>query len=150
MINSLKEWVMVKKFMKYSFTVKGHPNITSKHKTTFEVTTDKEIGLRADCIIGVSSEVRLTDLPRELLDAIRCEDTLIKIQLETLNAVDEIKGYGHPALTLTHPTDMVCRKSDFTCSRTLMINADKAACDLKRDLVDDLVLGESLKVTIII
>ena len=138
---------MVKIFMKYSFTVKGHPNITSEHKSTFEVTMDKEIGLRADCIIGVSSDVKLMDLPEELLDAIKCEDTIIKIQLETVNAFDVIRGYGHPALTLAHPTDMVCRKSDFICSRTLMIHADKAACDLKRELVEDLKLGGLLKVT---
>ncbi len=141
---------MVKNFMEYSFIVNGHPNITSKHKSTFEVTMDKEIGLRADCIIGVSSDVKLSDLPGELLDAIRCEDTLIRIKLETVNSVDVISGYGHPALTLTHPTDMVCRKSDFICSRTLMIHADKAACDLNRELVEDLKQSGSLKVTIII
>ena len=78
--------------MKYSFMVKGHPNITSQHKSTFEVTMDKEIGVRADCIIGVSSDVKLMDLPSELLDTIRCEDTLIKIELETVNAVDMIRG----------------------------------------------------------
>jgi hypothetical protein len=141
---------MVKNFMMYSFMVKGHSNITSEHKSTFEVTMDKEIGVRADCIIGVSSDVKLMDLPEELLDAIRCEDTLIKIQLETVNAVDMIRGYGHPALTLTHPSDMVCRKSDFICSRTLMIHADKAACDLNRDLVEDLRQGGNLKVTIMV
>ena len=141
---------MVKIFMKYSFTVKGHPNITSQHKSTFEVTMDKEIGLRADCIIGVSSDVKLMDLPEELLDAIKCEDTIIKIQLETVNAFDVIRGYGHPALTLAHPTDMVCRKSDFTCSRTLMIHADKAACDLKQELVEDLKQSVDLKVTIVV
>jgi len=136
--------------MEYSFIAKGHSNITSKHKSTFEVTMDKEICLRADCIIGVSSNVKLVDLPGELLDAIRCEETLIRIKLETVNAADLIKGYGHPALTLDHPSDMVFRKSDFTCSRTLMIRADKAACDLKRELVKDLKLGETLKVTIIV
>ncbi len=136
--------------MKYSFIAKGHSNITSKHKSTFEVTMDKEIGLRADCIIGVSSDVKLLDLPKELLDIIRCENTIIKIKLETVNAVDLIKGYGHPNLTLDHPSDMVCRKSDFTCNRTLMILADKAACDLKPELVRDLKLGETLKVTIIV
>jgi hypothetical protein len=136
--------------MEYSFIVEGHPNITSKHRTTFEVTMDEDIGLRADCIIGVSSPCKLKDLPRELLDAIRSEDTLIRIQLETDNAVDMIKGYGHPSLTLDHPSDMVCRKSDFTCGRTLMIRADKAACDLKRELVGDLRSGKTLKVTIIV
>lgn len=136
--------------MEYSFIVQGHPNITSKHKSTFEVTIDDEIGLRADCIIGVSSECRLADLPCELLEAIRCEDTLIRIQLETVNAADEIKGYGHPSLTLNHPTDMVCRKSSFTCGRTLMIRADKAACDSRRELIEDLKSGETLRVTIMV
>ena len=138
------------KFMEYSFIVKGHSNVTSMHKSTFEVTMDKEMGLRADCIIGVSSPCKLVDLPGELLDAIRCEDTCIRVKLETVNAVDEIKGYGHSALTLDHPTDMVCRKSDFICGRTLMIRADKAAVDLNRLLVEDLKKGENLKVTIIV
>ncbi len=59
-----------------------------------------------------------------------------------------ITGYGHPALTLDHPTDMVCRKSDYTCSRTLMIHADQAAVDLNPDLVKDLQEGKPLKVII--
>ena len=59
-------------------------------------------------------------------------------------------GYGQPDLTLKHPTDMVCRKSNYRCSRTLMVKADKAACDLKKELIDDLKEGKDLKVTIII
>jgi len=136
--------------MEYVFHVKGHKNVTSAHRSTFEVTMDKEIGIRADCIIGVSSKVKLDDLPPELKEAIQNEDTLIKVQLETDNAKDEIRGYGHPELTLDHPTDMVCRKSDFKCSRTLMIKADKAAVDLKRELIDDLKEGKELKVKIIV
>jgi uncharacterized protein len=136
--------------MEYTFRVKGHKNVTSAHRSTFEVTMDKEIGIRADCIIGVSSKVKLEDFPLELRNAIKNENTLIKIQLETENAEDEIKGYGHPELTLDHPTDMVCRKSDFKCSRTLMIKSDKAAVDLKRELVNDLKEGKDLKVTIVV
>ena len=47
-------------------------------------------------------------------------------------------GFGHENLTLTHPTDIVCRTSDYVCPRTLMINADKAARDLDSDLIEDL------------
>ncbi|MGB9979508.1 DUF371 domain-containing protein [Methanobacterium sp.] len=136
--------------MEYIFHVKGHKNVTSAHRSTFEVTMDKEIGIRADCIIGVSSKVKLGDFPLELKEAIKNDDTLIKVQLETENAKDEIKGYGHSELTLDHPTDMVCRKSDFKCSRTLMIKSDKAAADLKRELVDDLKEGKDLKVKIVV
>ena len=134
--------------MEYIFYAKGHPNVTSAHKSTFEVTMDKEIGIKADCIIGVSSKTKLEDFPHELLEAIKNENTIVKIQLETENAKDEITGYGHPELTLDHPTDMVCRKSEFKCSRTLMIKSDKAAIDLKRELIDDLKKCNELKVKI--
>ena len=136
--------------MEYTFHAKGHKNVTSAHRSTFEVTMDKEIGIRADCIVGVSSKIKLEDFPLELRNAIKNENTLIKVQLETENAEDEIKGYGHPELTLDHPTDMVCRKSDFKCSRTLMIKSDKAAVDLKRELVNDLKEGKDLKVKIVV
>lgn len=136
--------------MEYIFYAKGHPNVTSAHKSTFEVTMDKEIGIKADCIIGVSSEAKLLDFPDEIHEAIRNENALIKVQLETENAFDEIKGYGHPELTLNHPTDMVCRKSEFKCSRTLMIKSDKAAIDIKKELIDDLKEGKELKVKIIV
>ena len=82
--------------------------------------------------------------------AIKDEKTIIILRLETENAVDEIRGFGHPELTLDHPTDIVSRKSDFKCSRTLMINADKAACDLNRELINDLRNSKPLKVTIIV
>jgi len=136
--------------MEYTFEAKGHHNVTSKHKTTFEVTQDTEIGLAADCIVGVSSKVSLNDLPLQMREAIQNEDTKIRIILETENAKDVITGYGHPALTLDHPTDMVCRRSDYTCSRTLMIRADKASVDLDSDLIAELASGKTLKVTIIV
>lgn len=136
--------------MKYIFYTKGHRNVISAHKTTLEVTRDKEIGKTADCIIGVQSESKLEDMPLEIKRAIKNEDTLIRVRLETENAKDEIIGYGHPELTLDHPTDMVCRKSNYRCNRTLMIKADKAAFDLKKELIDDLKKGKKLKVIIII
>jgi len=132
----------------YTFKAYGHHNVTSQHKSTFEVTQDKEIGLAADCIVGVSSDASLNDLPAEMRKAIADENTKIKIILNTDNSSDEITGYGHPSLTLDHPTDMVCRKSNYTCSRTLMIN--KAAKDLKPELIDDLRSGMNLTVTIIV
>jgi len=136
--------------MEYTFKAKGHHNVTSKHKTTFEVTQDTEIRLAADCIVAVSSNVSLNDLPIQMREAIQDENTEIKVILETENYKDVIIGFGHPELTLDHPTDMVCRKSDYTCSRTLMIHSDKAAVDLDIDLIDELVSGKTLKVTIIV
>ena len=134
--------------MEYIFHAKGHENMTSTHKTTFEVTKDKEIGITADCIVGVQSESVLEDISPEIRQAIQNENTRIRIILKTENTEDIITGYGHPNLTLDHPTDMVCRKSNFTCSRTLMIKSDKSAIDLKKELIQDLKEGKDLKVTI--
>jgi hypothetical protein len=127
---------------------KGHENVTSNHRSTFEITRDGEIGPTADCIIGVDMDKTMSDFPEELKDKIADSNTKIIVELKTENAHDEITGFGHEDLTLTHPTDIVIRKSDYTCSRTLMIRADKAARDLDEDLISDLKNGKILEFTI--
>ncbi|HII09292.1 MAG TPA: DUF371 domain-containing protein [Methanosphaera sp.] len=134
--------------MEYSFFARGHENVTSLHKSTFEITTDESLTLKGDCIIGVKSGVTLNDLPEEIKDHIKTDNEKIELILETDNFSDKIVGYGSSKLTLDHPSDMVCRKSDFACSRTLMINADKAAKDLDKNLINELKKGSKLKVTI--
>ena len=134
--------------MEYSFTATGHKNVTSKHKSTFEITTDNTLTLKGDCIIGLNSNITLNDFPQQLRDIIQTDDSKIEIILKTDNATDTIIGYGSSQLTLDHPTDMVIRKSTFTCSRTLMIKADKAARDLDKQLINDLSNGSKLEITI--
>ncbi len=126
----------------------GHPHVSSQHRTTLEITWDKEIGKQADCIVGVKADRTMLDFPEELKSAISRDDALIRVILSTNNNWDEIKGQGHHKLSLDHPTDIVCRKSEFICSRTLMIKADKAACDLNPDLIEDLKAKKELKVEI--
>ena len=134
--------------MIFKLTSKGHSNVTSLHKSTFEVTKDVEIGPTADCIVGTSADKSMLDFPEEFKDKIADSNTKVTVILDTENGHDEITGFGHEDLTLTHPTDIVCRKSDYTCSRTLMINADKAAKDLDCNLIEDLKNGKIMEVTI--
>ncbi len=134
--------------MEYSFIAEGHENVTSLHKSTFEITTDQSLTLKGDCIIGVKSEITLNDFPEELKNQIKTDDKKIELLLESDNFSDKIIGYGSSKLSLDHPSDMVCRKSDFTCNRTLMIKADKAARDLDKNLIDELKKGSKLKITI--
>ena len=35
---------------------RGHPNIRATHKTTLEVTKEKELSPRGDCIIGICAD----------------------------------------------------------------------------------------------
>lgn len=122
--------------------------MTSLHKSTFEVTKDVEIGPTADCIVGTSADKSMLNFPQEFKNKIANSNTKVTVILDTENGHDEITGFGHEDLTLTHPTDIVCRKSDYTCSRTLMINADKAAKDLDSGLIEDLKNGKIMEVTI--
>lgn len=134
--------------MIFKIKAKGHKNVSSLHKSTFEITTDPEIGITADCIIGVDMNSSMLNFSDEFKDKIANSDTKILVLLDTPNAHDEIIGFGHEDLTLTHPTDIVCRKSDYVCPRTLIIKSSKAASDLDLDLINDLKNEETLEVTI--
>ena len=134
--------------MIFKIRTKGHRNVTSHHKSTFEITKDAEIGSTADCIIGTDMDKSMFDFPQEFKDKIANSNTMITVILDTENGHDEITGHGHEDLTLTHPTDIVCRTSDYTCSRTLMIGANKAARDLDEKLIDDLKNEKIMEVTI--
>jgi hypothetical protein len=79
----------------------------------------------------------------------RRSDARIRLVLEVEGLEFEVTGEGDPGLTLSHPSDMVARKSHYICDRTLMIRADKAACDADKDLVD-LLKGENRGVNVTI
>ena len=136
--------------MIFKLKTKGHKNVTSHHKSTFEITKDVEIGPTADCIIGTDADKSMLNFPQEFKDRIADSNTKITVILDTENGHDEITGFGHEDLTLTHPTDIVCRTSDFTCSRTLMIKADKAAKDIDLKSIEDLKNEKVMEVTIIL
>ena len=126
--------------MNFKIMAKGHENVLSLHKSTFEITKDKDLSLAGDCIIGLDIDKSMEDFPDEFKEKLANDDTKVIVELKTPNASDTIEGYGHHDLTLSHPTDIVCRKSTFVCSRTLMIKSNKAAIDLNRDLIKDLIL----------
>ena len=134
--------------MNFKIKAKGHENVLSLHKSTFEITKDKDLSLSGDCIIGLDIDKSMEDFPKGFKEKLANDDTKVIVELKTPNASDTIEGYGHHDLTLSHPTDIVCRKSTFICSRTLMIKSNKAAIDLNRDLIKDLANGESMDVNI--
>ena len=136
--------------MNFKIIAKGHENVLSLHKSTFEITKDKDLSLAGDCIIGLDIDKSMEDFPNEFKEKLANDDTKVIVELKTPNASDTIEGFGHHDLSLSHPTDIVCRKSTFVCSRTLMIKSNKAAIDLNRDLIKDLVNGESMEVNIIL
>ena len=81
--------------MIFKLKSKGHKNVTSLHKSTFEITKDAEIGPTADCIIGTGADSSMLNFPQEFKDKIANSNTKIKVILDTENGHDEINGYGH-------------------------------------------------------
>ena len=120
---------------KVSFKSQGHPNVRSNHRTTFMITKEHELSARGDCIIAVSAELGLKDLPQEAKDLARHPKSSVIFTLEVCDHVFEAKGTGHPELEYTDPIDMVARRGTFTCGRTLMINCDKTSQDIPEDIV---------------
>jgi len=116
----------------------GHRNIQAAHRTTLEITKENELTTKGDCIIAVSADKALIDLSSEFKDALRKKGAKVTILIEAEDVTDTINAAGGGNLILTHPTDMVLRKSGYVCNRTLAIRANKAACDLSKELVQRL------------
>ncbi len=116
----------------------GHKNIQATHKTTLEFTKDTHLSKKGDCIIAVAADKALADLSAEFKENLRKPHAKLVILIEAGGIIEQVNAHGSPRLILTHPTDMVVRKSDYVCNRTLAVHADKAAKDLSKALVEKL------------
>ena len=116
----------------------GHENIQATHKTTLEFTKEENLSKKGECIVTVTANKALADLNAEFKENLRKPQAKLSITIEVSGLIEQISAYGSPQLILTHPTDIVIRKSDYVCNRTLAIHADKAAQDLPRDFVEKL------------
>lgn len=113
----------------------GHSNVRATHKTTFEFTKDPHLTLRGDCVIAVKASKGAVDLSSEFKELARNKNSKITVTIRVGRVKETAVGYGDPKLLLTHPTDLVARKSDFVCGRTLMIHSNKAACNFSSNLI---------------
>lgn len=130
-------------------TAYGHENIQATHKTTLEITKDKHLTKNGDCIIAVAANKSLADLSPKFKEKLRRKNAILTIRIEVEGVVEEIKASGSSHLILTHPTEIVVRKSDYISNRTLAIRADKASYDLSKRLVDKLKNpNEKVKITL--
>jgi hypothetical protein len=116
----------------------GHSNIQATHKSTLEITKENELSKKGDCIIAVSADKDIADLNPKFKGNLRNENAKMTMLIEAGGIVEVVNAFGSRRLILTHPTDIVVRKSSYVCSRTLAIKADKAAWDLSRKLVERL------------
>ncbi|MGB9660160.1 MAG: DUF371 domain-containing protein [Nitrososphaerales archaeon] len=112
----------------------GHPLIKATHKTTFEITKEEKVSIRGDCIIGVKANKSCKDLNDEL-KGLMTNNIPVKISIHVGQYSFEVNAIGHPSLLLTDEKDIVVRKSNYVCPRTLAIRSDKAAIDIPREMI---------------
>ena len=127
----------------------GHENIRAIHPTTLMFTKDKHLTETGDCIAVVASDKSVADLSSKFKDKLKNSNAKLIILIEAGGIKHQINASGSPKLILSHPTDMVIRKSDYICSRTLAINADMASNDLPREFIEKLkTSNKKVKITL--
>ena len=119
-------------------TFKGHPMVRSAHPTTLEVTTEDHLTSRGDCIVGVGASMGCAQLDAQLKEGLRRRGSRVTIRMLVGPYAFEVKAAGDPRLELSHPRDIVIRKSDYVSDRTLAVHADAAARDIPREMVRQL------------
>jgi len=129
---------------------RGHPCVLGTHPTTFEITCEEHLTSNGNCIIGVAAEKGCAGLSPEFRQLLSREDAILDTSIEANGIVVKIRSRGSPHLTLDHPTDMVWRRSGFTCGRTIGICSDHVALTLPRDLIACLRQGTDMVVTLVV
>lgn len=141
--------------VRFSFRAWGDDKITSRHRTTLEITKEGVKTGYGDCIVATRSELGLRDLPEALKKLAKVRGATMAVIIEAGGRSELIRGRGDPALTFESGHEMVIRKSGYVCGRTLMVFANKAAAELqgsfveiikdrKRDMKITIVVGEEV------
>ena len=134
--------------MKVTETIRcrGHPNILSRHPTTFEITKEVHLTCKGDCIIAIGAEKGAADLSPGFRAALARDDAILLTTLTCGDISVVVTSQGSAGLVIDHPTDMVWRRSRYVCGRTIGIGSDQTARTLPRELIACLRNGGELLV----
>ncbi|MFC7200305.1 DUF371 domain-containing protein [Halospeciosus flavus] len=126
----------------------GHENVTAEHESTFEVTTDDYLTPAGDCILAVEADRAPTDFDPTFMTACQDPDATITAMFEVAGRTEIVTGRGHPDLDFGSERGAVGRTSTYVDERTIMVEADKAAADFDREMVEALEEGAKLTLTL--
>ncbi len=121
--------------MRFQIKFSGHSNIRSLHQKTIEITKDSTLSLNGDCIVGINASCGCKDIPDIMKKKLQNSESNVKLSLKIQDYCFEINGKGHDDLLLSHPHDIVIRKSEFVCPRTLAVNCNNASDDIPREII---------------
>ena len=130
--------------MEETVRARGHENVTARHASTFEVTSEGFLTPAGDCILGIGADRVPADFDPAFVEACRDAAATITATLEVDGRTETITGRGHPDLTFEDETSLVGRTSEYVDGRTVLVGADGAAADLDRSVVRALSEGADL------
>jgi hypothetical protein len=116
-------------------TFLGHKNIRCLHKKTIEITKAVSLSTKGDCIAGVSASKACNDFDRDFKAKLAKPGQSVNLEIILGGITFSMRGSTDQRLTLSHGHDIVIRKSNYVCPRTLCVLCDKASSDMPRDLV---------------
>lgn len=133
--------------MEERIRARGHSNVTARHGSTFEVTTDDYLTPAGDCILAIDADRAPADFDPSFVEACQDETARITVTIEADGYEETVVGRGDPALTFACNGSAVGRTSDYVDDRTVVVEADVAAVGFDRELVAALSDGAEARVT---
>lgn len=121
--------------MRFQIQFSGHKNIRSLHPKTIEITKESHLTPRGDCIVGVNATSGCKDIPNSMKKKLRDPGSSINFSLKVNDHTFNFSGKGHKNLILSHTDDIVIRKSNFVCPRTLAVGCNKASDSIPRKII---------------
>ncbi len=115
----------------------GHPEVRATHPRTLELTKEEHLTANGDCIVGVDADRGLVDLSEEFRKAIQ-GGARVTFAIHVDDESFTFGATGDPRLQLSSENDVIIRKSDYICGRTLAVRSDAAAIDIPRRMVSSL------------
>lgn len=134
----------------FHFIARGHPNVSGTHKTTFEITAEPDLTPTGHCIIAVGAPCGAAGLPDAFRRILADDRAILLTTLRAGGEIVRVRARGHAAMTLDHPTDLVWRRSDFVCPRTIGIASDTTAATMPENFITSLQAGDECDVEMVV
>ena len=121
--------------MHFEIPFTGHENIRSNHKKTIEITREDNLTPSGDCIIGVNAKYGCSEIPNEIKKKLRDPNSIVIFSINVDEYKFQVKGKGHQNIICSDLNDIVIRKSDYVCPRTLAVKCDNASDSIPRKII---------------
>ena len=128
---------------------RGHPDVQLLHKSTLEFTPDKVVTIRGDCIFCVESMSTLLVSEKDPVDHIIQNAVIEIIVMPPPWSKSEPMRLSVKCNSICNPDGIILRKSGHCDKRTLAIQCDAAAKDIRMN-IDSIASDSFTKIYIIV